>query len=93
MPLPFTAKRFVAEPSNLAQARWATQANDILPFLITLQYVDRETIELFRGLSVLVYLPHTENSIYTVFGMSTPDPVVKLAQRSGRGSTPGLSSD
>jgi hypothetical protein len=44
--------------------------DDILPLLITFHDVERESIELLPGPSVLKYFPHTKKSIYTLFGMS-----------------------
>src|SRR5690349_8760783 len=41
MPFPFACKRFVAETSDRAQARWAGEHGDVLPLLVTLQDLDR----------------------------------------------------
>jgi DTW domain-containing protein YfiP len=63
MALPLAAQRLIAKASDFAEPLLATEANDVLPCLISLDHVYREAIKLFRSFSVLVYLPHTDKSI------------------------------
>ena len=41
MSFPFTAQSFVMEPFDLSQSFWARYRDNILPFLVTFQNVNR----------------------------------------------------
>ena len=45
--------------------------DDILPLLVSLEDLQWKSLKLSNNASMLKYLPHTESSIYTDFGMST----------------------
>ena len=70
MPTPLSSQRLVIESLDLFQAKRTRQSDDILPFLVSFQDVEGESVELLPSPSVLEDFPHTKKSIYTLFGMS-----------------------
>ena len=70
---PFSPLRLVIESLDLPQSKGAGESDDIFPFLVALQDVEGESVELLPGPSVLENFPHTKKSIYTLFGMSILD--------------------
>ncbi len=66
MPFPFTAQRFVMEPFDLSHSFWARYRDNILPFLVAFQNINRRGIQLTDCTTVLEYSPHTLNSINTI---------------------------
>jgi len=74
MPTPLSPQCLVIEALDLSKTIGPGESDDILPLLVTLQDIDGESIELLPSASVLEDLPHTEKSIYTLFGMSIVDP-------------------
>ncbi len=70
MPFPFATKSLIPKSSNLLQPIRATYQYDIFPFFKSFKHINRQRCKLLYGLPVLVYLPHTLISIYTLYGMS-----------------------
>ena len=70
MPFPISPQCLVVESHDGSKSERARETDDVLPFFVTLKDVTGEPVELFPSPSVLEDLPHTEKSIYTVFGMS-----------------------
>jgi len=70
MPSPLSPQRLVIKSLDLSQPKGAREPDDIFPFLVALQDVEGESIELLPGPSVLEDFPHTKKSIYTLFGIS-----------------------
>jgi len=59
MPLPFTEEGLVMKPLDEPQTLRPRDGDDVLPFLISFQYVSWESLELTIHPLVLVDLPHT----------------------------------
>tara|TARA_R110002095_G_scaffold36485_2_gene34124 strand:- start:8 stop:190 length:183 start_codon:yes stop_codon:yes gene_type:complete len=58
MSFPFSSEAFVIEPSDRAKPRRAGNPDDILPFLVALKDIDRESLQLPHEPAVFVDLPH-----------------------------------
>ena len=71
MTFPFSAEALVPKSFDSSQAFWPGDRNDVLPFLVTFKNLGRRLRNAPRDAAMLQYLPHTKNSIYTLFGMST----------------------
>jgi hypothetical protein len=65
MPTPLAPQGFIVKALDLSETTRSRKSNDILPFLVTLQGIYGEFVELLPGLSVLENLPDTAKSIYT----------------------------
>jgi len=70
MALPFSSEGLITEPANWPQSLWPRDRDNILPFLVALQQLKWELLQLSADAPMFVDLPHTENSIYTNFSMS-----------------------
>ena len=73
MPAPLSPQFLIVKSLDLSKTTRPGESDDILPLLVTFQDVDRESVELLPGPSVLEDFPHTEKSMYTLFGMSMSD--------------------
>ncbi len=77
--LPFGSQGLIPKPLNQSQSARAGDGYDILPFLVSLQYLDRKLGNALHDAAMLKYLPHTINSIHTIYGMSRRETVKKAA--------------
>lgn len=73
MPTPLSSQCLVVEALDLSKTAGPGELDDIFPILETLQDIDGESVELLPSPFVLENFPHTEKSIYTLFGMSIGD--------------------
>jgi len=71
MTFPFSSKRLISKALDTSQTPGSRNCNDIFPLLVSLQNIDRYFRDASYDATMLKYLPHTENSIYTVIGMSS----------------------
>jgi len=73
MPSRLTSQYLIIESLDLSQPSGAREPDDVLPYFVTFQDVEGESGELIPSPSVLENLPHTEKTIYILFGMSLLD--------------------
>ena len=73
MSLPLAAKRLISKSLDTAKPLGAGDDNDIFPLFISLQNLDRNLGNTSCYATMLKYLPHTKNSIYTLFSMSSSE--------------------
>ena len=64
MPLPFTAKRFIAKPLDQPQSRRPGNTNDVFPFLIPLENIDWEFLNPTTDAPMFIDVPHGLNILY-----------------------------
>jgi hypothetical protein len=66
MSLPLAPKGFVVKPLDDSQAGWAGNANNIFPFLVSLEDIDWKTLNSPADPTMLIHLPHTQNILYYI---------------------------
>lgn len=67
---PLSSKRFVIEAVDETKPTWAGDFDNILPLLVPLEGIFGQSANTPLEIAVFKDLPHTKNSIYTIFGMS-----------------------
>jgi hypothetical protein len=70
MAFPFTSESFITKSSNQPQSGGTRNLDNVLPLLVALKILDSQFGDLSIYATMLIYLPHTTNSIYTIFSMS-----------------------
>jgi hypothetical protein len=77
MTRPFAPESLVSKALDSSKALRPGDCNNVFPLFIALQNVDRYRGYALYDATMLKYLPHIENSIYTLFGMSSNESVEK----------------
>jgi hypothetical protein len=77
MTCPLTSKGFVSKALDRSKALRPGDCNDVFPFFIALQNIDRYRGNALYDATMLKYLPHIINRLYTLFGMSSNESAQK----------------
>ena len=77
MIFPLAAKSLIVESSDQSEPGRPGHGDNILPFFVALKYLERQLLELSIGSLMFIYVPHSEYSIYTIYGISNQQPVAK----------------
>jgi hypothetical protein len=66
MTSPFTTQGLVVEALYQPQSCGARDADDVFPFLVALEHLDRKPLNTSADAAVLIYLPHTQKILYLI---------------------------
>ena len=78
MSLPLSSQGFIVKASDQTKAGWPGQHSDVLPLLVSLQYLARNGVELLVNATVFLNAPHSLFWLYYIWYVKAPDQLLDL---------------